>query len=273
MLNFLRRSSKRRPVLIAMVLLVATIHGCAQQQTLEPVPTPTVSVEGKVALSSLIALTEGHLQKLSDDLQNLASSGGASSVRWTNIRGQLATVARRNVAAAHWFALADGSYWTVEAGRAEGNLAERPYWPRLMSGKPVMGDLVVSKSTGKNVAIVAVPVLRRNKSVAGVLGASVYLDKLSEQLKQEMGLNDSAVFYAVDSTPKGALHHDSKLIFTEPKRLGAEMGPAFDDMLSREEGMETYGFRGKTRTVLFRKSPKIGWWFAFGRLGEEGPIR
>ncbi|BBL72095.1 hypothetical protein [Methylogaea oryzae] len=268
MFAFSPHSARPWPGVSILALLAVLAGGCAQQPqpASQPAPVAAVTVDGKVALAALMALTESHLQKLSDDLQGLAAGGTG---RWPQTRERLAAVAGRNVAAAYWFAWPDGSYATLDAGRAEGNLADRPYWPKLMAGQAVMGDLVVSKSTGKNVAVVAVPVRRRDGGVAGAFGASVYLDRLSEQLKQEMGLDGGAVFYAVDGTPKGALHHDSQLIFTEPKKLGAELGPAFDDMLSREEGVETYSFHGQARTVLFRKSAKIGWWFAFGRLGED----
>lgn len=262
----------RRPALfLAIACLAATGCGCTQHNTRSPAlqPTAAVTVDGKVALASLITLSDGHLQKLADALQDLAASDTARSGKWAKIKNPLEQIAQRNVAAAYWFALPDGSYWTLDAGHAEGNLADRPYWPKVMHGQSVLGDLVVSKSTEKNVAIVAVPILRSNQSVAGVLGASVYLDKLSERLTQEMALDNNAIFYAVDATPKGALHHDTRLIFTEPKKLGAEMGPAFDEMLSHQEGIATYTFRGKSRTMLYRKSPVTGWWYAFGILKEE----
>jgi hypothetical protein len=38
------------------------------------------------------------------------------------------------------------------------------------------------------------------------------------------------------------------------------------EILSREQGVVSYDFRGKRRTVLYRHSPVTDWWYAFGML-------
>jgi uncharacterized protein with GYD domain len=130
----------------------------------------------------------------------------------------------------------------------------------------VIGDLVVSKATGKSTAIVAVPVLRRDGSVAGMLGGSVYLDRLSKRIQQEMGLDDRVIFFSFDAEPLLALVYDPSLIFVDPNRLGEEVSKAFTEMRSRQAGVVTYTFRNQQRTVLYRKSPVTGWWYGFGSV-------
>lgn len=44
------------------------------------------------------------------------------------------------------------------------------------------------------------------------------------------------------------------------------MRKAFTEMLATSEGTVTYTFRGRSRTVLCRKSPVTGWWYALGVL-------
>jgi hypothetical protein len=127
----------------------------------------------------------------------------------------------------------------------------------------VVGDLVVSKSTGKNVTVVAVPVFK-GKNVVGVLGCSVYLDKLSERIRGEMELPSNIIFYSFDATPLLALVWDSGLIFSQPKDLGEVVDKAFQEMLTKDHGAVTYSFRGKTRNVIFKKSPVTNWWYAIG---------
>lgn len=226
---------------------------------------PTFTVDGQVALHSFMALSDAHLKKLADLLQFLGTTDDARSGQWERVRGPLAGVAPMTVPAVLWFARPDGSYWTVTEGRA-GNLSDRAYFPRVLAGQTVIGDLVVSRSTNRNTAIVAVPVRGRDGAVAGVLGASVHLDRLGALVRQEMGgLPGDLLFFAIDSTPMGALHSDPTMIFTEPMRLGDEgMRQAFTEMLSRSEGTVTYTFRGGPRTVLYRKSPVTGWWYAMG---------
>jgi hypothetical protein len=45
-----------------------------------------------------------------------------------------------------------------------------------------------------------------------------------------------------------------------------QLDAAIREILSREEGVVSYSFRGTRRTVLFRRSPLSGWWYAFGTL-------
>jgi hypothetical protein len=235
--------------------------------------TPTFTVDGQVALQSFTALSDAHLQQLADLLHLLAATDDARSGSWDRIRGPLAEVAGMAVPAVLWFAQPGGAYWTVQQGRARGSLAGRAYFPTVLAGRTVIGDLVVSRSTSRNTAIVAVPLRGRDGAVVGVLGASVYLDSLGAIIRREMGgLDDRMLFFAIDSMPMGALHSDPTMIFTEPMKLGDEgMRAAFTEMLSRREGSATYRFRGQRRTVLYRRSAVSGWWHALGVVGEEAP--
>lgn len=251
------------------LLLAGVLLAAAGVRAQTPVPgaaaEPVFTVDGQVALHSLVTISDLHLQKLADALTLLAATDGARAADWERIRGPLAEAARLNVPAVHWFALPNGDYWTVEQGHA-GNLSDRAYFPRVLSGQTVIGDLVVSRSSGSNTAIIAVPVRGPDGRVVGALGSSVRLDSLTERIRGEMGgLGAGVIFYAIDAEPLGALNSDPSLIFTEPMKLGdEEMRRAFREMLAGEEGVVSYEFRGTRRTVLFRRSPVTGWWYGFG---------
>lgn len=265
------RSASRLPALAACAAATALGPGPTQAQEPSPTPdtgsTPALTVDGRVALHALVSLADGHLRAKADLLALLAGTEAVRSADWQRVREPLAEAARRSVPAVHWFALPDGTYWTVEQGRAAGNLSDRPYFPRALDGETVLGELVVSRSARRNTAIVAVPVRGPDGPVVGVLGSSVHLDSLSSLVREEMGgLEDGVVFYAIDDRPLGALHSDPEMIFTEPMELGDEgMRRAFTEMLAGEEGVVRYEFRGSARTVLYRRSPVTGWWYGFGR--------
>jgi hypothetical protein len=242
------------------------LFGCDNNAPTEP---QDFVVEGRVALASLVALSDGHLQQVANHFQVLAATEDARSADWQRIKGALAAVEQVNVSGLFWFARADGSYWSVDQGQAAGNLTDRAYWPRLMAGQVVMGDLVASKATGKCSAIVAVPVRGENGTIVAVLGASVYLDSLSLLLKREIDLQPNQIFFSVDATPIGALQDDPEQIFLDPYDLGEpELEAAIREMLAESEGVVNYSFRGKERTVLYRKSTVSGWWYAFGRVWD-----
>ena len=257
-----------RPIPIAAMIALASAAALAAppapSRSPEP-PGPAFTVDGSVALHAFVSLTDGHLQKISDVLRLLAATDRVRTADWERIRGPLADAGKTLVPSVLWFARPEGEYWTAPLGRAEGNLSDRPYFPKLLAGRDVTGDLVVSRSTSRNVAIVAVPVLRDDR-VVGALGASVYLDRLGEIVRREMGTpGPETLFFAIDGKPMGAVHSDPSLVFTEPMKLGDErMREAFRQILSSDRGRVSYAFRGKERTLLYQKSAVTGWWYAFG---------
>ena len=236
----------------------------AQDQTAGPVFT----MDGSVALASLMSLADGHLTQMADLLAVLAS-GQARSGRWSSIREPLGEIGRRAVPAVLWFARPDGSYWTVGQGREPGNLAQRAYFPRHMAGQAVIGDLVVSTSTGRSVAIVAVPIRGAHGGVIGALGSSIHLDSLSLLLEREMSLPKGYTFYSIDSTPVGGLNRNLSLIFARPLTLGEDLSRAIREMLGHEEGVVTYRFLESERRMLYRRSSVTGWWYALGAVRPD----
>lgn len=226
------------------------------------------TVDGKIALHSLMSISDAHLLKAADGLKILATTDAARSGNWDRIRAPFSVVAGMNVPAVYWFARPDGSYWTLSQGRINAKLADREYFPRLLAGKTVIGQLVVSRSTNRNTAIVAVPVYGQNKSIIGALGCSIHLDSLSALVRNEMGIIEQGLFfYSFDQKPLVALHADQTIIFIEPMKLEDQgLKQAFTEMLSGKEGVVKYTFRGVQRTVLYSRSSVTGWWYGFGKM-------
>lgn len=243
--------------LLAALLVAGTIPPPALAQS------GALTMDAQVALASLTALTDGHLRKLADSFELEGQTDAARSAQWSRIRPLLARIEPMNVPSVLWFGLPNGTYWTLHGGRAPANLSTRPYWPRLLAGRTVLGYLVVSKAAKVATAIVAVPIIDRNR-VVGVFGASVYLDKLSTLVREEMRLPSGTIFYSFDSRALVGINWDKSLIFLEPRTLSPDLDRAFGTMLAHTQGRETYTFRGKTRTVIYRKSPVTNWWYAIG---------
>lgn len=238
-----------------------------------PVPdqSGTDAASLRVLLNSFSALGEGHVESVLNGLRLISATKEAQSGEWENMKTVLAEFGRSGIKAeAVWFVLPDGSFYTVEKGLTGLNLNDRLYFPRLMAGEEITGELVLGKSTGKRTAVVAVPV-RENGKIIGAIGTSLSVEDISRMIDEKMGLPDNIIFYALDKNGQTSLHRVSALLFGYPSDMGSKsLAKTIEEMLAKPEGVVTYDFYGE-RQVFFKRSPLTGWVFAIGIVtGKPG---
>ena len=199
----------KKAVVIGVVFLVllAVFTGCNGEESLD-------DIDAEIAASALVSLADSHIESCVSSIEAVAITQEAQSGDWEEMVDLLTRIQETQVPTAIWFALPDGSYYTVDLGLTSSNISDREYFPGLMEGNNVLGDLVVSKSTGKKSLIAAVPVVKDGEVIGGI-GASIFLDSLSEILVEEMSLPEDMVFYAVNDGGEVALHSDTELILEE----------------------------------------------------------
>ncbi len=214
----------------------------------------------RVGLNAYMALVDQQLEHARDGLRIVAASDNAASGDWDRIKGPLAVFAKDTpTSAAVWFVRPDGSYFTVDAGRMSQNLGDRGYFPGLMAGHEVAGDLVISKATGKRSTIIAVPIYAGGR-VIGAVGVSIAMERVATLIDDKIAFPRQVIFYALDEHGQIALHRDPKLSFEFAERLGSKtLAQAVAEMLAKPEGMVRYEFQGAQRTAIFKKSPVTRW--------------
>ena len=260
------RTSSLGKLLPALILLAAPlVVGTAQAAETAP------KLDARVALDAYRAAVEARLEGVRNAARGLAATEDARSGDWERIQAPLAAMASGvGDAAAVWFALPDGRYWTVGHGLVDSSLKDRGYFPTLLTGHEVVGALVVSKSTGARALIVASPVMVDGK-VAGAIGVSIDATKLAAELDAAIRFPPDVVFYALDASGETALHRASELIFAFPSAQGSPtLSKAVDTMLSSPEGVVHYEYRGIARTAVFSRSSLTGWVFVLGVADEAG---
>jgi hypothetical protein len=267
-----RQYRSRGLLMLAACVLVSGPMQAQQASPAAPAPVEPM-VSSQVALSGLIALTESQLTARVGTLEALASTDEAKSTQWKQIGPLLEGLSWiQDSSAVAWFLLPDGSYYATGKGLASGNLKDRPYFPEVMAGRTSVGTLVVSKSTGRDVVVVAVPIKNTKGTVIGALGASIYLDSMSKWLAGALMLPSDLVFYAIDPQGNTALHVKTEHVFEDPASLGSPtLAQAVKTMLAQDHGTVTYDFEGTTRQVMFRASPLTGWKFALGTILGQPP--
>jgi hypothetical protein len=200
----------------------------------------SVKIDAKVGVSSAAALTEAHVDGLVNSMKIMVLTNEVRSCDWDTMKGLLSEFERDSIPLVAWFALPNGTYYTMDAGLVAANLSDRSYFPRVMSGEVTIGDLVVSKSTGRESMVIAVPV-KENGNVIGALGVSVYLDNLSRSITDDLDLPSDVFFAAVNASGTIALHSNTSLIMGNSSALG--------DLSEK---------------VVSTQSPLLGWTFYLG---------
>ena len=213
-----------------------------------------------LALSTMMAATDSRLLVVLRTYEVVAITSDAKTARWEKIQPLLTILETREPDIRTWYANPDGSYYTIIDGLTTANLMSRSYFPGVLAGNESVGTVVVSHSTGRNTAIIAVPV-KENGRVTGILGASVYLDTLTDRLQGE--IEDPFIFYAIDKENKFALHSEKGQISRDITTIGASssFGKALQTIRAQESGSVSYEDGGIPYTATFRTSPLTGWRF------------
>jgi hypothetical protein len=226
-----------------------------------------IEIERHVELSAYRGVVEEHISGVMHTLRVIAESKEAKSGSWDEMKPLLYRLSEDlSTDATTWFTLPDGRYFATDSGgMADENLKERGYFPALISGKEVFGDLVISKSTGHRSVIVAVPVNSQGKTIGGV-GVSLRVRLLSELVAAHLPLPANTYFYALERDTKIALHSKVERMFKTPSDVGDEaLGEDFKKVLQKDRGEFNYELNGKKISSIYELSPKLGWYFFIAR--------
>ncbi|MBI1173923.1 MAG: hypothetical protein GC139_01505 [Sideroxydans sp.] len=234
-------------------MLVLSAPGFAQ---------PPVAEDAQSLLAAFVSYTDLRMSSVRQNIGILAATAEAQSGSWKKMKPLLREYEKSDGGLVVWFVRPDGAYDTVDKGLMGVKLGDRTYFPGLMAGETVMGALVVSKSTGKRSAVIAVPVKRGGK-VIGAIGASLFLEKLADQVDAALALRPDIGFFALAPNGLTTLHKVTRREFLDPRDLGSEtLKKSAGEMLANPAGETRYEFDNVTKTAIYRTSPLTRWKFA-----------
>jgi methyl-accepting chemotaxis protein len=249
---------------VALIALVSSMLATLPARAEAPAtPTKMATVDAQVVLNAYQGLVEEHLAGVLHSIRAVAVSSEAKSANWERTKPILDRLSKDlETDAAVWYAMPDGTYFSTDAeGLTEKNLSDRSYFPRLMSGKDLEGDLVLSKSTGHRSVIVATPVMADGKVVAAI-GVSLRLRLISQFVEKNTQLPADMYFYSMNSDALISTHRNIDRMFKHPTDIGDEsLGPAFTNSLKSEKGNLAYELHGKNISAIFQKSKTLDWHF------------
>jgi hypothetical protein len=260
---------KNISLLIGCFLVALSLDNSAR--ALAAPPANAEAAYDDALLAAVGSLADAHLLQTRQALEILARTEEVQSGQWQRMERLVRASVPPTLPQVLWFAQPDGTYFASAGDVAAQKLSDRAYFPKLMVGETVCGELVVSKSTGQKSVIIAVPV-KKDGQVMGGLGASIFVDDLSRLLNERLKLPPGSLFYAL--TPDGltAFHIDPTRDFVDPRQLrNPALSDAVETILSQPAGEVTYEFNGSPRRVVFNTSALTGWRVVFGRIVRKVP--
>jgi|GEM_PF-142913 len=227
-----------------------------------------IAQTGSILLAQFEEKANGKLNTIASDLRAAADVNSALSGNWAKIASTLEPLSAKHNYTLFWYALPDGTYYTVPGGFAAGNLAARPYFADVMAGKESIGTLVTSKSTGRNSVIVAVPI-RNGMQTVGMLGSSTYLDEFSNDVASALELPYYMYFSAVDGNGQVALDTDTSRIMQHPATFGGKLtASAMEIMAANGNGTVDYEVDGRLRRTVYGTAAPANWHFVIAEYLE-----
>lgn len=134
------------------------------------------------------------------------------------------------------------------------NVGDRTYFKEVMQGRPAVSEVIASRTTGKPIVVVAVPVLKEG-AAAGALISIVSLDWFSSRYIAKMKVLNSG--YAIVYSENGTV-----IAHPQPEKVMKAKITDFikaPELLEKEKGIVPYVYNGIPKTAVFERSSTLKW--------------
>ncbi len=149
------------------------------------------------------------------------------------------------------------------------DVSSREYFQKAkQSGKAVVGDLVVSKSTGKLISVVCAPIFSEDNVFLGIFGMPLNAAALTDIItRKKMGETG----YAFMVNEKGVIiaHPNAELLLKLNIAELQGMESISQAMVSGKAGVENYTYKGIDKMAGYASVPVKGWSVAFTQDSNE----
>lgn len=234
-------------------------------------PTPgyskldtTAGITTIAATKLLAGFVDVRLDEFLSVLQALSFTDEARSGKWKKLKPLLVERESAEPAGRIWYLLPDGSYYTTVDDLASKNLKSRSYFPGLIAGNLTLGTIVVSKSTGKTVAIAGAPIIKKD-TVKGALGTSIYMQNINDEVQNAFPLQSDQMFFAVTDDGTISLHSNDAWIGQHI----AIMSINLKSILDKNSGECNFNYEGKDWHAVWTTAPRTGWHVVIANIDKE----
>ena len=158
---------------------------------------------------------------------------------------------------------------------AVGNVSDRAYFPEVMTGKTVISDPVISRSTNEAIIVVATPIKNAEGTIIGLFAGTVHMETFN-RIVGETKLGETGYGYALNRSGLIIAHPDREKLLTENllENEQESIRQVASRMIDGENGYDIYTTDGSQRFVAFAPVRSTGWAIASEVPYEElsGPL-
>jgi methyl-accepting chemotaxis protein len=155
----------------------------------------------------------------------------------------------------------DGSGWHPPVGY---DPRKRPWYETaLAKNKLAFCNPYVDMVTKKFAVSAAMPVNNAAGQMIGIISEDILLKTLTDNIKN-IKFHEAGYAFLLDKQGNMLAHPDASLVAKNVMKVGQlkDLRPMFKDILSKEQGFESYRYKGEQKLLYFRKVPVTGWTFA-----------
>lgn len=145
------------------------------------------------------------------------------------------------------------------------NLKERDYFKGAIEGKTVLGKAIISKVTGSPVLCISAPI-KVNGKVTAVFYAAVDLKAFSETFVKSVTMGKSGYAYVINKDGLFVAHPNDSLLLS---KKAVEKFPFLKTMTEKKDGLLSYKWNNKMKSVAYHQIDATGWITAVGVVNEE----
>lgn len=164
--------------------------------------------------------------------------------------------------ASYGYIFPDGTFYD-DAGTT-GNLSKREYFQQALKGEASVSNPLISPTTGKMVAVVAVPV-KVNDKAEGVLFGAINIDDMTKKvLSIKVGKTGYATVLQADGL--AIIHPDKnvamKVNSVTDLKLPEVVRAVHAKVIKGDRGIESYTYEGVSKIAAYAPVPGVKWFIS-----------
>jgi diguanylate cyclase (GGDEF)-like protein len=259
-------------VFLSSTLFIAGSLSYASYRTMLEKMTSLIDENAAQMVESYSRSIGNWIQERKLEMRTHADVPAVSSMKWEDTEPYLRQeIAMRAPYYLIFFVAEKNGDYNTTLSRNAGNLIDRDYFPEVMAGKTIVSKPIISRSTGKQIIVIASPIRDRQNQVVGLMGVSVDLVMLYDWISTFKVSHSDSYSYIIDSDGLIISHPDRDMIMkANVQNKEYNLAPeTIRRLLQDRHGSVKYSFRNVSSRAYFQEIPGTEGWKIVTKIPDD----